>query len=88
MKLSQKHTDVKPVSFTDFSGGVNISKSPEAINDNEVQSAENFEFNYMHGALSTAPGFVEAFNASGDILSYFIFLSIILSYTQLLLLSG
>lgn len=71
MKLSQKHTDVKPVSFTDFSGGVNISKSPEAINDNEVQSAENFEFNYMNGALSTAPGFVEVFNASGDILSLF-----------------
>lgn len=71
MKLSQKHTDVKPISFTDFSGGVNISKSPEAINDNEVQSAENFEFNYMNGALSTAPGFVEAFNASGDILSLF-----------------
>lgn len=71
MKLSQKHSNVTPISFTDFSGGINISKSGEAIADNELQSAENFEFNYLNGALSTVPGFVSVFDASADISSMF-----------------
>jgi len=73
MKIAHKHENVSKINFSDLSGGINLSKNPEAIADNDLQEAENFEYNYLNGQLVTVPGLVSAFAASGTITSMFYF---------------
>jgi hypothetical protein len=55
-KLSQKHFNQEAQSFVDFSGGLNLSKPPEAIGMDEMQAAVNFEFAADTGLLKVRGG--------------------------------
>ena len=43
MKLSNRHSNVQTVAFSDFSGGLNTSLVPELIAQNELSKAVNVE---------------------------------------------
>ncbi len=55
-KLANKHPNVERILFTDFSGGLNLARPSEAIADNEMQVADNFEFSPYTGALQIRGG--------------------------------
>ncbi len=55
MKLSSKHKQ-KTVLFTDFSGGLNTSVPPDLLKLNELQKADNFEYDVRSGLLKTRAG--------------------------------
>jgi len=73
MKIAQKHTNVQKISFTDLSGGLNLSKNGEAIADNELQQAENVEYDFLNGQITTVPGLVASATATSLITSMFYF---------------
>jgi hypothetical protein len=64
-KLSTKHERQTQLSFTDFSGGLNLITPVELINNNEMQDATNFEFNANSGQFKVRGGLtaVTSFNA-------------------------
>ena len=55
-KLANKHANAELVTFSDFSGGLNLALPPENISNNELQEAVNFEFEPDTGALRTRGG--------------------------------
>lgn len=55
MRVSSKHRQ-KTVLFADFSGGLNISVPPDMLKLNELQKADNFEFDTRSGVLKTRAG--------------------------------
>lgn len=59
MKISNKHTNVQNVSFSDFSGGLNTTKAPETIAENELAQSVNLEIS--QGQLRTCAGTDELF---------------------------
>jgi hypothetical protein len=55
-KLANKHANAEFVTFYDFTGGLNLARTPEGIADNELQEAVNFEFDPDTGALRVRGG--------------------------------
>jgi hypothetical protein len=55
-KLSNKHGNAELVMFSDFTGGLNLMRPPEAIADNEMQTAVNLEFAPDSGILRIRDG--------------------------------
>ena len=57
-KLANKHNNAELVTLYDFTGGLNLTRPPESIADNELQEAVNFEFAPDSGALRVRGGLV------------------------------
>lgn len=55
-KLAGKHFNQETLHFSDFSGGLNLIKPPEALADNEMQAVSNFEFSPDTGLLKVRGG--------------------------------
>lgn len=55
MKVSSKHRQ-KTILYTDFSGGLNISVPPDILHLNELQKADNVEYDPKSGLLKTRAG--------------------------------
>lgn len=55
---ANKHANAEQIYYGDFSGGLNLSLPGEAIANNEMQKAENFEFDTKTGALKLRAGLV------------------------------
>jgi hypothetical protein len=55
-KLNTKHANGNLMMFSDFTGGLNLSKPPESIEDNELAEAVNFEFAPDTGMLKARGG--------------------------------
>ena len=55
---SDKHENSEQIYYGDFSGGLNLSLPVEALAKNEMQLAENFEFDQSTGALKLRAGLV------------------------------
>jgi hypothetical protein len=55
-KLADKHSNAELVTFSDFSGGLNLARPPENIGNDELQEAVNFEFAADTGALRVRGG--------------------------------
>ena len=55
---SNKHANAEQVYYGDFSGGLNLSKPAEALDKNEMQLCENFEYDQATGALKLRSGLV------------------------------
>lgn len=51
----RKHEAKQVIEFSDNSGGINISKEPDKIADNECVDATNFQFNFYSGKFCTRP---------------------------------
>lgn len=62
-KLVSKHANQQNLLMTDFSGGLNLLKAGELIGSTEVQLAENFEMDYVSGAIKTTSGFASVYDA-------------------------
>ena len=56
MKLASKHSGVRLLQLSDFTGGINLAVPPEALAPNECQSLVNFEYDYVTGILKTRDG--------------------------------
>ena len=54
----KKHGNAEDIYYGDFSGGVNLSLPAEALQNNEMQLARNFEFDQSTGAPRLRPGLV------------------------------
>ena len=67
MKLASKHGKVKSFAYTDFTGGQNFSVPPEALKENEVQLALNWEFDPASGVLKTRDGLEKLVAAAAQI---------------------
>lgn len=66
--FSQSQYPVQPVSYTDFSGGINDTDSPLLLQPNESQSIDNFYIDETPGALVTRRGFQRCGNLpSGNV---------------------
>lgn len=70
MKVSSKHKQ-KTVLFADFSGGLNISVPPDMLKLNELQKADNFEFDTRSGILKTRAGLSLVHTEQNPIISLF-----------------
>lgn len=55
---SNKHGNAEQIYYGDFSGGINLSLPVEALAKNEMQLAENFEYDTKTGALKLRSGLV------------------------------
>jgi len=55
-RLATKHSGAEIVTRSDFTGGLNLSRPPDSIDDNELQEAVNFEFEASTGLLCTRLG--------------------------------
>lgn len=51
----RKHEAKQVLEFSDNTGGINISKEPDKIADNECVDATNFQFNFYTGRFCTRP---------------------------------
>ena len=56
MRLSTKHKNQKTVLYADFSGGLNISTPPDMLRLNELQKADNVEYDPRSALLKTRAG--------------------------------
>jgi hypothetical protein len=67
-KLSTRHQNGELMMFSDFTGGLNLSRPPETIEDNELQEAMNFEFASDTGMLKVRGGLslVRSFSSAVD----------------------
>jgi hypothetical protein len=61
-KLAVKHFNQESLGFVDFSGGLQLSKPPESIEQNEMQAAKNFEFAADTGLLKVRGGLEPIYN--------------------------
>jgi hypothetical protein len=57
-KLATKHANAEIVTFSDFSGGLNLSKPAEFIENNQMRVADNLEFSANTGMLKIRGGIV------------------------------
>lgn len=71
MRLSTKHANQQTVEYIDFSGGVNLLKSPDQIDMKDLQKGENVEFDRMNGSLTKCPGLTPVFDAALPVHSLF-----------------
>ena len=55
-RRSSKHTNENLLRINDFSGGLNLTINEEAIKNNELSQAENWEYSYPTGKLKTREG--------------------------------
>jgi hypothetical protein len=55
-KLATKHGNAEIMTFSDFSGGLNLSKPAEFIANNEMRTADNLEFSANTGMLKLRGG--------------------------------
>jgi hypothetical protein len=55
-KPATKHANAEIVTFSNFSGGLNLSKPAEFIADNEMRAADNLEFSANTGMLKIRGG--------------------------------
>lgn len=55
----RKHEAKQQLEFSDNTGGINISREPDKIADNECVDATNFQFNFYTGKLCTRPALGE-----------------------------
>ena len=51
----RKHEAKQQIEFSDNTGGINISREPDKIADNECVDATNFQFNFYSGKFCTRP---------------------------------
>ena len=51
----RKHEAKQQLEFSDNTGGINISREPDKIADNECVDATNFQFNFYSGKFCTRP---------------------------------
>jgi len=56
MRIGSKHSGVKVIQFTDFSGGINYAVPPEALANNECVTLLNWEYDFSSGVLKTRDG--------------------------------
>ena len=56
MRLSKKHANQQTISFKDFSGGLNTTKSTESIAPNELARAVNVCLDKSTGLMRTISG--------------------------------
>ena len=66
-KLSTKHENGRTIAYTNFSGGLNLALTPEAIADNELQLAENLEFDPKTGGLRLRGGLEKVHEFPGPV---------------------
>ena len=66
-KLAAKHENGRTIAYTNFSGGLNLALTPEAIADNELQLAENLEFDPKTGGLRLRGGLEKVHEFSGPV---------------------
>jgi hypothetical protein len=59
-KLFTKHQNAENVVFSNFSGGLNLVTPPESLADNEMQAANNLEFDPNTGLLKIRGGLSSA----------------------------
>lgn len=64
---STKHSREQVIRQSDFSGGLNLLVSPEALAENELSQAENWEFAYPTNKLQTREGLTLIKNVGVDI---------------------
>lgn len=74
MKLSNKHSNVQTVTFSDFTGGLNTTYAPEAIAENELANAVNVEI--YNGQLRTVAGLSTVYKDSSKTFDYLLYDSI------------
>lgn len=70
MRVSAKH-EQSVVSFMDFSGGLNFTVGPDAIQDNQFSMAENVEYGALDGSLCKVPGWVPVLRADKPIRMFY-----------------
>lgn len=70
MKISAKH-EQSVVDYTDFSGGLNFTVSPDAIAMNQFSLAENVEYGALDGSLSKVAGLVPIIETTEDINTFY-----------------
>lgn len=61
-KLATKHSTHEVVTFSDFTGGLNLALPSEIIADNELQEAVNFEFASDTGVLRVRSGLIPVYD--------------------------
>lgn len=66
-RLGNKHPNAEKIVYGDFSGGLQLTKAAEALETNEMQVCENFEFDQSTGALKLRGGLVIIANLPGII---------------------
>lgn len=66
-KSSTKHENAQIINLGDFSGGLNLVTNAESIADNELQQADNLEYDATTGRLRVAAGFTRKFTAAGAV---------------------
>ena len=66
-RLNTRHQNGELMMFSDFTGGLNLSKPPETIADNELAEALNFEFAPDTGMLRTRGGLAPVRSFPGPI---------------------
>ncbi len=71
-KKSTKHRSERVINYADLGGGLNLSVSEESIADNELSQAENWEYSFPTGKLTTREGLtlVKDLGVSVDTLFY------------------
>lgn len=60
-RLSNKHANAQNITFTDFSGGLNLTNATEEIAQNELSRSINLEIDSSTGLLKTVAGTKEIF---------------------------
>ena len=66
-KPGTRHANGTLTTFSDFTGGLNLSIAPESIGNNELSAADNFEFAPDTGTLRTRGGLSALYTFPRDI---------------------
>lgn len=70
-KLATKHSNAEIITFSDFSGGLNLSKPSEFIENNEMSVADNLEFSPNTGTLKIRGGIVPVYTFPNPVTDIF-----------------
>jgi hypothetical protein len=70
-KLATKHANAEIMTFSDFAGGLNLSKPAEFIANNEMRTADNLEFSVNTGMLKLRGGITPVYTFPNSVTDIF-----------------